>query len=139
MSSGNDQPTSIPLLAVQECKSLKVTVETRDGQRFSGVLRGMNGENGNVTLEQVIVKQYNGQLAAAGRTVVRGSAIRLVELPRELKRAEFLRTFYTEHHTNAAREAKKEPAPAAKARFVKRGSDAAKAQKLLKGLRGKMK
>jgi small nuclear ribonucleoprotein (snRNP)-like protein len=134
---------SIPMMSVQECKSMKITVETLSGERLTGPLKAFDPVNGNVTLEgTVLCKSRNGELAAAGRTMIRGSAVRLIELPRELKRADFLLGFVAQQqqqqHRGVRKEAKKAVEQVAKKQFVKRGSDAAKAQKLLRGLRGKV-
>ena len=152
---------SIPLLSVQECKGLRITVETITGQRLTGALKSIDPITGNIafdgTAHGVISRARNGEVSAAGRTVVRGSAVRLVELPRDMQRAEFLLSFAIQQQQReaasspnaAARKegggggtrphtAKKAPAAAPKKMYVKRGSDAAKAQKLVRGLRGKV-
>lgn len=135
---------SIPMRCVKETKGFRLVVETTCSDRYTGTLCSIDGSTSNVILEGVIVRRANGKLATLPRCVVRGSVIRVMELPSELKRAAFLQNFVMEEQqaARASRDAKKEAAGAPKkggsAGHFKRGSAAAKAKKLLMNISSKV-
>nr|CCC93651.1 putative small nuclear ribonucleoprotein [Trypanosoma congolense IL3000] len=86
MNSGCD----IPCHAVRESTNLVVKVETTDDCTYVGRLTKMDCTHGDMELVDVRCQHRDSSLSVEGRVLLKGSSVRIVHLPSDLKRAPFL-------------------------------------------------
>lgn len=80
----------IPLRAICEATGFLVKVETTDGSVYDGKLMQLDAICGDIELIDVRCQHRDSSLSVEGRVFLKGSSVRLVHLPSDLKRAPFL-------------------------------------------------
>lgn len=128
----------IPTSTVVESLNRVVTVESVDGSRFTGRLVVVDEKSGNLELEEVRCQARDSSLSISERIFVRGSQIRLIQLPIELKAAPCLDWRKESLQLQLKKSLKRPRGKAPKKEKVKKVPDTKKRQheKKLRKLRG---
>lgn len=85
----------VPIKVLHEAHGLHVTVELQTGQSYRGRLTTIE-DNMNCQLKDVILTERDGQQSALEHVFIRGSLVRFVVLPDNLRHCPELKSFNKE-------------------------------------------
>ncbi|KAG8340904.1 putative small nuclear ribonucleoprotein [Trypanosoma vivax] len=82
--------TDVPVRAVCEATGFFVKVETVEGTVYLGRLDKVDVSCGDVELSEVRCQHRDSSLSVEGRVFIKGSCVRLLHLPSDMRNALFL-------------------------------------------------
>lgn len=85
---------AVPLKLLHEAQGLTVTVELKNGCLYRGRLHQVE-DSMNMQLREITVTARDGKLTAMDQCFIRGSNVRLVIVPDNLRHAPFFKTLAT--------------------------------------------
>lgn len=87
MMEGSTSEKDIPASLVFEAINSRVIVETVEGSVYKGKLAGFDTERGNVELIDARHQAKDSSYSFYERVTIRGSSVRIIQLPPEMKAA----------------------------------------------------
>lgn len=82
----------VPIKFLHEAKDMIVSVELNTGQLYRGKLSEIE-DNMNLQMKEVIMTAKNGQTTAMEYVFIRGSTVKFIVLPDNLRHAPVLKNF----------------------------------------------